>query len=179
MIRIAITGAGGRMGKALIEAILLTEGAQLTAAIERPESSLVGVDAGELAGVGKNGVVVAASLGFCALARSQTATQLTGPVLRLRKALQLCNHACQASASTSSFHPGISLKLTGDKLADEAASSATTVSTILGGRGRDDFVAGVEGVLGFVGGAAHDTRNKAANTAPIEPLKPDLRFTIV
>ncbi|HAU01999.1 MAG TPA: 4-hydroxy-tetrahydrodipicolinate reductase, partial [Porticoccaceae bacterium] len=54
MIRIAITGAGGRMGKALIEAILLTEGAQLTAAIERPESSLVGVDAGELAGVGKN-----------------------------------------------------------------------------------------------------------------------------
>lgn len=62
MIRIAITGAGGRMGKALIEAILLTEGAQLTAAIERPESSLVGVDAGELAGVGKNGVVVAASL---------------------------------------------------------------------------------------------------------------------
>lgn len=62
MIRIAITGAGGRMGKALIEAILLTEGAQLTAAIERPESSLVGVDAGELAGVGKSGVVVAASL---------------------------------------------------------------------------------------------------------------------
>ena len=62
MIRIAIPGAGGRMGKALIEAILLTEGAQLTAAIERPESSLVGVDAGELAGVGKNGVVVAASL---------------------------------------------------------------------------------------------------------------------
>jgi 4-hydroxy-tetrahydrodipicolinate reductase len=62
MIRIAITGAGGRMGKALIEAILLTEGAQLTAAMERPESSLVGVDAGELAGVGKNGVVVAASL---------------------------------------------------------------------------------------------------------------------
>ena len=34
-------------------------------------------------------------------------------------------------------------------------------------------------LLGFVGGAAHDTRNKAANTAPIEPLKPDLRFTIV
>jgi hypothetical protein len=49
----------------------------------------------------------------------------------------------------------------------------------LGGRGRDDFVAGVEVVIGFVGGAAHDTRNKAANTAPIEPLKPDLRFTIV
>jgi hypothetical protein len=99
--------------------------------------------------------------------------------LRLRKALQLCNHACQASASTSSFHPGISLKLTGDKLADEAASSATTVSTIFGVRGKDDVVAGTEGALGFVGGAAHDTRNKAAHTALTEPLKPDLRFTIV
>jgi len=51
------------MGKTLIEAISQAEGAQLTAAIERPESSLVGSDAGELAGVGRNGVVVQDSLG--------------------------------------------------------------------------------------------------------------------
>ncbi|MGB0449648.1 MAG: 4-hydroxy-tetrahydrodipicolinate reductase, partial [Porticoccaceae bacterium] len=62
MIRIAITGAGGRMGKTLIEAISLTEGVELSAALERPESSLIGVDAGELAGVGKNGVAVAGSI---------------------------------------------------------------------------------------------------------------------
>ena len=62
MIRIAITGAGGRMGKALIEAILLTDGVELSAALERPESSLVGVDSGELAGVGRNGVKVAGSI---------------------------------------------------------------------------------------------------------------------
>ena len=55
MTRIAITGAGGRMGKTLIEAILLTDGVELSAALERPESSLIGVDAGELAGVGTNG----------------------------------------------------------------------------------------------------------------------------
>jgi len=58
MTRIAITGAAGRMGKTLIEAVHAAEGCVLSAAIERPESSLIGVDVGELAGVGKNGVKV-------------------------------------------------------------------------------------------------------------------------
>ena len=61
--RIGITGAAGRMGKTLIEAVSLsTEDLQLTAAIERPESSLIGADAGELAGIGANGVAVSGSL---------------------------------------------------------------------------------------------------------------------
>lgn len=58
MTRIAVTGAGGRMGRTLIEAVALADGANLTAAIERPESSLVGADAGELAGIGKNGIII-------------------------------------------------------------------------------------------------------------------------
>lgn len=62
MTRIAVTGAGGRMGKTLIEAITLTQGAQLSAAIERPDSSLLGADAGELAGIGKNGIIIAGSI---------------------------------------------------------------------------------------------------------------------
>lgn len=57
-VRIAITGAAGRMGKTLIEAVGLAEGAELSAAIERPESSLLGADAGELAGVGHLGVAI-------------------------------------------------------------------------------------------------------------------------
>ncbi len=57
-VRIAVTGAGGRMGKILIEAVSLAEGAELTAAIERPGSSLLGADAGELAGIGKNNIAV-------------------------------------------------------------------------------------------------------------------------
>ena len=56
--RIAITGAAGRMGKTLIEAVANAEGCELGAAIERPDSSLIGADAGELAGIGKNGVAV-------------------------------------------------------------------------------------------------------------------------
>ncbi|PAU86259.1 4-hydroxy-tetrahydrodipicolinate reductase [Pseudomonas sp. WN033] len=62
MRRIAVIGAAGRMGKTLIEAVTQAEGAALTAAIERPQSTLVGADAGELAGVGRLGVMVAGSL---------------------------------------------------------------------------------------------------------------------
>lgn len=61
-INIAINGAAGRMGRCLIQAVAETEGLQLSAAIDRAESSLIGVDAGELAGVGKLGVVLSADL---------------------------------------------------------------------------------------------------------------------
>ncbi|GAB1257436.1 4-hydroxy-tetrahydrodipicolinate reductase [Aurantivibrio plasticivorans] len=60
--RIAVTGAAGRMGKMLIDAVSQAEGVELAAAIERPESSLLGADAGELAGLGKNGVAVVGDL---------------------------------------------------------------------------------------------------------------------
>ena len=62
MVRIAVIGAAGRMGKTLIEAVGQAEGAALTAAIERPESSLIGADAGELAGVGRLHVAISGSL---------------------------------------------------------------------------------------------------------------------
>lgn len=62
MINVAIVGAGGRMGKSLIQAVTATEGMQIAAATERPDSSLVGVDAGELAGIGKLDVTLSHSL---------------------------------------------------------------------------------------------------------------------
>jgi 4-hydroxy-tetrahydrodipicolinate reductase len=55
-VKIAVTGAAGRMGKMLIETVSATEGVELSAAIERPESSLIGADAGELIGVQRLGV---------------------------------------------------------------------------------------------------------------------------
>lgn len=61
-IRVAIAGAGGRMGRQLIQAALQLDGVQLGAALERSGSSLVGSDAGELAGVAKTGVTVSDSL---------------------------------------------------------------------------------------------------------------------
>lgn len=60
-IRVAIAGAGGRMGRQLIQAALQMEGVALGAALEREGSSTVGSDAGELAGAGKAGVAVQSS----------------------------------------------------------------------------------------------------------------------
>jgi 4-hydroxy-tetrahydrodipicolinate reductase len=62
MIRVAVVGAAGRMGRTLIQAVTATEGVSLTAATETPDSSLVGADAGEVAGVGKLGVMISHSL---------------------------------------------------------------------------------------------------------------------
>lgn len=61
-IRVAIAGAGGRMGRQLIQATLGLEGVVLGVALERAGSSLLGSDAGELAGVAKTGVIVSSSL---------------------------------------------------------------------------------------------------------------------
>ncbi len=65
MIRVAITGAAGRMGKTLIQAIQDTEGLTLGAALEHPDNPAVGQDAGETAGVGHLGVVINADASAC------------------------------------------------------------------------------------------------------------------
>ncbi|KPY20125.1 4-hydroxy-tetrahydrodipicolinate reductase [Pseudomonas savastanoi pv. phaseolicola] len=62
MRRIAVVGAAGRMGKTLIEAVQQAPGAGLTAAIDRPDSTLVGADAGELAALGRIGVPLSGDL---------------------------------------------------------------------------------------------------------------------
>lgn len=53
MLRIAVAGANGRMGRQLIQAILEDNEVKLGAAFVRKGSSLVGTDAGEFIGVGK------------------------------------------------------------------------------------------------------------------------------
>ncbi|CAI8775707.1 MULTISPECIES: 4-hydroxy-tetrahydrodipicolinate reductase [Pseudomonas] len=62
MRRIAVMGAAGRMGKTLIEAVQQAPGAGLTAAVDRPDSTLVGADAGELAAIGRIGVPLSGDL---------------------------------------------------------------------------------------------------------------------
>jgi 4-hydroxy-tetrahydrodipicolinate reductase len=57
-MRVVIAGAGGRMGRALIQAIAATKGLALGGAVEGPGSAVIGRDSGELAGLGPNGVKV-------------------------------------------------------------------------------------------------------------------------
>lgn len=62
MTKIAIVGATGRMGKALIEACANTEGLELSVATEHPSNPLIGADAGAVAGMSSNNVLIAPSL---------------------------------------------------------------------------------------------------------------------
>ena len=56
MIRVAVVGAVGRMGRMLLQAVAGDEQCQLGAAVIMHGESLLGVDAGELVGVGSLGV---------------------------------------------------------------------------------------------------------------------------
>src|SRR6056297_1295430 len=58
-LRLGITGAGGRMGRTLIEALRQAgDEVVLAAALERKGSEWIGADAGEAAGVGHLGVAI-------------------------------------------------------------------------------------------------------------------------
>ncbi|MDQ1362398.1 MAG: 4-hydroxy-tetrahydrodipicolinate reductase [Pseudomonadota bacterium] len=58
MLNIAVAGAGGRMGRTIIEACNQTPNCRVSAALERLDSSLIDADAGELAGIGKLNVSI-------------------------------------------------------------------------------------------------------------------------
>ncbi|WP_414040034.1 4-hydroxy-tetrahydrodipicolinate reductase [Acidithiobacillus sp. M4-SHS-6] len=60
--RLAITAVSGRMGRALIQALVARSDLQLTAAIGRSGAEYLGQDAGQLAGVQTLGVPVTAEL---------------------------------------------------------------------------------------------------------------------
>jgi len=57
-MRLVIAGACGRMGRTLIQAIAARKGVTLVGAAEAADSAVIGRDAGELAGLGANGVKI-------------------------------------------------------------------------------------------------------------------------
>ncbi len=59
-MRLIVAGAGGRMGRTLVKAIAETKGLALAGAVEGAGSPLIGQDAGELAGLGANGIKLTA-----------------------------------------------------------------------------------------------------------------------
>ena len=56
--RVGVHGAGGRMGRAVIQALHQHPQLSLSVATDAPGSSLIGTDSGELAGVGRNAVLL-------------------------------------------------------------------------------------------------------------------------
>jgi 4-hydroxy-tetrahydrodipicolinate reductase len=61
-MRLIVAGAGGRMGRTLIRAIAEHDGVVLAGAVEAKGSAVLGRDSGELAGLGKNGIVITADV---------------------------------------------------------------------------------------------------------------------
>jgi 4-hydroxy-tetrahydrodipicolinate reductase len=55
---LVVVGAAGRMGRTLVRLVSETPGARLAAAVERAGAPEIGRDAGELAGIGPNGVAI-------------------------------------------------------------------------------------------------------------------------
>lgn len=103
--RIAVTGAAGRMGRTLIEAIDAARDCELSAALERPDSSLIGADARELAGLGKGGPRIVGDIREV-LADFDVLVDFTTPVATLANA-----EACAAAGKrmvigTTGFTPG-------------------------------------------------------------------------
>ena len=58
MIRAVIVGASGRMGRALLRCALQWPAGKVIAAVDHAGSEFIGRDAGELAGIGANGMLV-------------------------------------------------------------------------------------------------------------------------
>jgi 4-hydroxy-tetrahydrodipicolinate reductase len=103
--RIGVTGAAGRMGRTLIEAIdLAGEDLQLAAAIERPDSSLVGADSGELSGQGSNGIPVVGSLQEV-IDTIDVLIDFTIPAATLANAALCADHGVAIVIGTTGFTP--------------------------------------------------------------------------
>ncbi len=57
-MKLVVVGAAGRMGQSLVRAVAEVSGAVLSGAVEQPESDAIGKDAGEIAGIAANGIMI-------------------------------------------------------------------------------------------------------------------------
>lgn len=90
MIRVAIAGANGRMGRQLIHAVQESPLVSLGAALVRRGSSFYGCDAGEMAGLGKMQVMINCSL-HAIKDDFDTLIDFTSPEFTI-EALAFCRH---------------------------------------------------------------------------------------
>ncbi len=102
-VRLAIAGAGGRMGQALVEGVLAAPDLELVAALDVPDSPAIGSDAGARSGR-TTGVGIAADVA-AALARADVLVDFTRPAGTLAH-LAACERAGVAAVvGTTGFDP--------------------------------------------------------------------------
>jgi len=84
-MRLIVAGAGGRMGRTLVKAIAESKELTLAGALEDPRSPLMGWDAGQLAGLGENGVKLTGDAAAL-LAQADGIVDFTAPAATLEYA---------------------------------------------------------------------------------------------
>jgi 4-hydroxy-tetrahydrodipicolinate reductase len=102
-IRVAIAGAGGRMGQALTEAVLATTNVELAAALDLADSPALGHDAGERFGR-TTGIAVGADVD-AALRDCDVLIDFTRPAGTLAHVAACARHGVAAVVGTTGLDP--------------------------------------------------------------------------
>ncbi len=100
--RVAISGAGGRMGRMLVQACADEPAVALAAAVESPGCEYIGMDAGTLAGTGHLGVAIAPSVAECA-GTFDVMVDFTRPAASLSNLEACANLGAKAVVGTTGF----------------------------------------------------------------------------
>lgn len=77
-LRLAVPGAGGRMGQSILKVIAESPAVELVAAIERSDAAVLGKDTGLVAGIGASGLTIGSDLEE-ALDRADVVIDFTAP----------------------------------------------------------------------------------------------------
>ncbi len=121
-MRIAIAGAGGRMGRTLVRAVSETAGLRVVGALEQPASSFIGEDAGALAGIPSLGVKLSADM-RAVLSQAQGVIDFTVPAASVKLAEQTAAAGIVHIIGTTGFSDADEAKLR------EAARTAIIVKS--------------------------------------------------
>ncbi len=104
MIKAIVSGAAGRMGKAVIRALAGAEGIVLTGALEREGNLSLGEDAGQMAGVDRAGVPLITSIESL-LEESDVLIDFTAPGAALQHMEACAETGVAAVVGTTGFSP--------------------------------------------------------------------------
>ncbi|MDX1474945.1 MAG: 4-hydroxy-tetrahydrodipicolinate reductase, partial [Reinekea sp.] len=103
MQKIVVTGADGRMGRALLEAVCAMDDVELTGALVKRDSPYIGFDAGELIGQGKLGVSITDDV-KSVLNSEVTVIDFTAPSATLAHLAIAAQVGCKMVIGTTGFN---------------------------------------------------------------------------
>ncbi len=100
-MRMAVNGAGGAMGRRIVALAKEFPGYELVAALERPGHTALGKDAGALAGIEPNGVLVSTAMG----GDPDVLIDFSSPGASVERALECSEHGVAVVLGTTGLTP--------------------------------------------------------------------------